>query len=211
VRRTIFCPCHPPGFVYRAERRDDINATSSFPDVRSLLLPGVAGARSKSPAVSIAASVAKIERRETLDMAARQGAYGISNCVPNLPTEGESRGSGRPTAPLPTRNRGLMSVKFQRSITINFCTNTYVTAIGRLGKLATIWRSARVGLVRARRTCLLRHRPSETLGVASRRGGICIDAPSRGIRMSPFERRDVHTHSPSALAQLVTNLPYERS
>ena len=85
---------------------------------------------------------------------------------------------------------------------MNFCTDTYVTVINHLGKLATIWRSARVGLVRARRTCLLRHRPSETLGVASRHGG---------IRMSPFERRDVHTHSPSALAQLVTNLPYERS
>ena len=116
-------------------------------------------------------------------MAASQVALGTSSMVPNLPAERGSRGSGRPTAPLPTRNRGLISVKFQRSITINFCTNTYVTAIGRLGKLATIWRSARVGLVRARRTCLLRHRPSETLSVASRHGG---------IRMSPFERRDVH-------------------
>ena len=77
-----------------------------------------------------------------------------------------------------------MSVKFQRSVTTNFCTDTYVTVINHLGKLAAIWRSARVGLVRVpAELALLRRRPSETLGVASRRGSVC---------MSHFELRDVH-------------------
>ena len=90
-------------------------------------------------------------------------------------------------------------------ITMNLCTRHVRYCDQSLGQVSHNMEvsSCRAGSC-ARRTCLLRHRPSETLGVASRRGG---------IRMSPFERRDVHAleAQPVSSGPACDQLPYERS